>query len=274
MRTTRSCGADKRTGDEEAGPVTTPTVRDALLDAALPFWETEAEIARRFFARGPSREDHIFWLRAQLWRELHPADGYYSGVQKELSHLAELFPRIGIDVDRHQFGSLWKELLEEFNHYVSFSDILESLTGAPVKPDELIELPASVTLGAVRHRYATSGNLLDSAAVHFTDNGGGRVYREGAKLSGGPLEDAIAKAMRAVHDDHEAHLQEAYAMAAGRVSNDDDLERMIVAIVDISHHRLAMRREMFRDAMSADEIEAFVAATRNALADGTYCGER
>lgn len=36
-----------------------------LIAAALPFWEAEAEIVRRFFKRKPSRDAQIFWLRAQ-----------------------------------------------------------------------------------------------------------------------------------------------------------------------------------------------------------------
>jgi hypothetical protein len=43
-------------------------VEQELIAAALPYWETEAAIVRRFFANNPSREDHIFWLKAQLWK--------------------------------------------------------------------------------------------------------------------------------------------------------------------------------------------------------------
>ena len=39
----------------------------ALADAAWPYWEAEGEIARRFFAKATD-EDHIFYLRAQLWK--------------------------------------------------------------------------------------------------------------------------------------------------------------------------------------------------------------
>jgi hypothetical protein len=47
----------------------------ALIGTALPYWEVEAAIVRRFFKSKPKREDHIFWLKAQLWKELHPVDG-------------------------------------------------------------------------------------------------------------------------------------------------------------------------------------------------------
>ena len=51
-----------------------------LIRNALPYWEVEATIVRRFFKSKPTREDHIFWLKAQLWKELHPVDGYFTGL--------------------------------------------------------------------------------------------------------------------------------------------------------------------------------------------------
>ena len=30
-----------------------------LIDVAYPYWETEAAIARRFFRRKPTREQHV-----------------------------------------------------------------------------------------------------------------------------------------------------------------------------------------------------------------------
>ena len=57
------------------------SVEQELIATAPPYQEVEAAIVRRFFARKPSREDHIFWLKAQLWKDLHPVDGYFTGLQ-------------------------------------------------------------------------------------------------------------------------------------------------------------------------------------------------
>jgi hypothetical protein len=113
-----------------------------LVDAALPYWEAEGEIAKRFFASKPSREDQIYWLKAQVWKELHPVDGYFNGIHKELSRLTDLFPQVDAGVDRHDFGFALRQIVEEFNHYVLFADILQFLTGAPVGPAETVQLPA------------------------------------------------------------------------------------------------------------------------------------
>ena len=66
------------------------SIEQELIATAVPYWEVEATIVRRFFASKPSREDHVFWLKAQLWKELHPVDGYFTGLQKELNDLARI----------------------------------------------------------------------------------------------------------------------------------------------------------------------------------------
>ena len=69
-----------------------------LTDAAWPYWEAEAEIAKRFYAKA-TNEDHVFYLRAQLWKELNPVDGYFNGLHRELTSLVEKFPKVGKEID-------------------------------------------------------------------------------------------------------------------------------------------------------------------------------
>ena len=64
-----------------------------LIDAAWPYWECEAEIAKRFYAKA-SDEDHIFYLRAQLWKELNPVDGFFNGLHKELKDAVDMYPKV------------------------------------------------------------------------------------------------------------------------------------------------------------------------------------
>ena len=51
-------------------------IESRLTDTAWPYWEAEGEIARRFYATA-TPDDHAFYLRAQLWKELNPVDGYF-----------------------------------------------------------------------------------------------------------------------------------------------------------------------------------------------------
>jgi hypothetical protein len=241
-----------------------------LIDAALPYWEAEGEIAKRFFAAQPSREDQIYWLKAQVWKELHPVDGYFNGIHKELSRLTDLFPKVDVEVDRHEFGFSLRQIVEEFNHYVLFADILEFLTGAPVGPSETVQLPAEKTLGDTRRRYVSGGNPVDAAAVLFTEGGGARLFREGAKIHGGELEHKIAHAMKVIYDDERDHFREAALQAAAVIHSEADLERIVAAIVDVSSARVEMRREMFRNAMTAQEINAFVNRIKMEIMGGNF----
>ena len=230
-------------------------VERELIRTALPYWETEAHITRRFFNGKPSREDHIFWLKAQLWKELHPVDGYFTGIQKELSQLVALFPRIDKDIDRHRYHYLLQQMTQEFNHYVLMADALQYLLGHPISAENTFQLPQEKKLAELRRGYANSGSPVDKAAVLVTEGGGARMFREGRKLDGGPLERMIAKAMEVIYQDEKNHYKEAAREAARAVKNRPDLLRMKKAIREISQQRVHMRNEMFRQPLTTEEIK-------------------
>jgi hypothetical protein len=225
-----------------------------LIATALPYWETEAAIVRRFFARKPSREDHIFWLKAQLWKELHPVDGYFTGLQKELTDLAARFPEIDKTIDRRKYHALLEQLTQEFNHYVLMADVLEYLLGHPISADDTFQLPQEKRLGDVRRAYSRSGSPVERAAVLVTEGGGARMFREGRKLQGGRLEKMIAAAMNVIYRDEKNHYKEAASEAARTVRGKADLAAMKRAIQAVSLQRVYMRNEMFKQPLSEEEI--------------------
>ena len=127
-------------------------VKKALIDTAYPYWEAEAEIAKRFYAKA-TKDDHVYYLRAQLWKELHPVDGYFNGLHRELANLVDMFPRVERDVDRHHFHYLMLQLTQEFNHYVVLADILEHLLGRKITAGDTIQLAEEKKPGGQeRHR--------------------------------------------------------------------------------------------------------------------------
>jgi hypothetical protein len=235
-------------------------VEHELIATALPYWEAEAAIVRRFFKSKPSREDHIFWLKAQLWKELHPVDGYFTGLQKELNSLIASFPDIDKSINRHQYHALLQQLTQEFNHYVLMADVLEYLLGHPVSAEDTFQLPQEKKLGDLRRAYANSGSAVDKAAVLVTEGGGARMFREGRKLSGGRLEKMIAGAMEVVYQDEKNHYKEAAREAASAVGNKQDLARMKKTIHEVSLQRVYMRNEMFKQPLTDKEIESCLAA--------------
>jgi hypothetical protein len=231
-------------------------VEQQLIGFALPYWDAEATIVRRFFKSKPTREDHIFWLKAQLWKELHPVDGYFSGLQKELNTLVESFPEIDKTIGRHRYHSLLEQLTQEFNHYVLMADVLEYLLGHPVSVEDTFQLPQEKKLGDMRRAYANSGSAVDKAAVLVTEGGGARMFREGRKLKGGRLERMIASAMEVIYQDEKNHYKEAARQAAGVVRNKQDLARMKKAVHEVSLQRVYMRNEMFKEPLTGNQIRS------------------
>lgn len=242
-------------------------VETRLLAAAWPWWEAEAAIARRFFAKA-SPEDHVFYLRAQLWKELNPVDGYFNGLHRELANLVEAFPEIDRTLDRRDFHFRLTQLADEFNHYVLLADLFEHLVGRKIDPSDTVQLPEEKALGDLRRAYAESGSAVDRAAVGFTEGGGARLFREGAALTGGDLARRTAAAMRVIYDDERGHCAEMAKEAAALVGAPADLERMCAAVEAISAQRVRMRAEMFRGAMTDPEVSGFVARARAAFEAG------
>jgi hypothetical protein len=231
-------------------------IEQDLIATVLPYWEAEATIVRRFFKQRPTREDHIFWLKAQLWKELHPVDGYFTGLQKELSNLAARFPEIDKTIDRHRYHSVLEQLTQEFNHYVLMADVLEYLLGHPVSAEDTFQLPQEEKLGAIRRAFVNSGSLVDKAAVLVTEGGGARMFREGKKVKGGRLERMIASAMEVIYQDEKNHYKEAAREAARVVQNRQDLARMKEAAREVSIQRVYMRNEMFKEPLTSEELES------------------
>lgn len=240
-----------------------PDYEQQLIDTAWPYWEAEAEIARRFFAKA-TKDDHIFYLRAQLWKELNPVDGFFNGLHRELSGLVDMFPRVDREIDRHDYHFLLLQLVQEFNHYVMLADIFEHLMGRPISPDDTVQLAEEKRLGEVRRGYVAQSDPLLNAAVGFTEGGGARLFQVGKDLKGSEVNEMTAKAMQTIYDDEHDHYMEQAKEAVSHIRSAADLKRMQEAVRAISEQRVWMRAEMFRGAMGRAEIEAFIEENRRA----------
>ena len=235
--------------------------KNALIDSAWPYWECEAEIAKRFFAKA-SKEDHIFYLRAQLWKELHPVDGFFNGLHKELKQIVDMYPQIDKDIDRHEYHFQLLQLVQEFNHYVLLADVFEFLIGGPISPEDTNQLPEEKKLGDLRRNYVNKNDPLLNAAVGFTEGGGARLFREGKQLEGNKINELTAKAMQIIYDDEHDHYMEQIKTAIQHIVTPEDLKQIKEAVINISEQRVWMRAEMFRNAMTKEEIKIFIKETR------------
>ena len=232
-------------------------IEETLVDVAWPYWECEGEIARRYY-QDATEDDHAFYLRAQLWKELHPVDGFFNGLHRELKELVDRFPEIDKSIDRHEYHFLLTQLTEEFNHYVMLADILEHVMGRPIAAEDTVQLQEEKKLGDLRRSYVN--DELTRAAVGFTEGGGARLFREGAKLSGSTVNDMTAKAMNIIYEDEKDHYAEQAKICVNLINTEEELTRMKDAIQDISAQRVAMRAEMFPGAMTDAEIKTFIEA--------------
>lgn len=232
-------------------------IEETLVDVAWPYWECEGEIAKRYYQYA-TEDDHAFYLRAQLWKELHPVDGFFNGLHRELKELVDRFPEVDKSIDRHEYHFLLTQLTEEFNHYVMLADILEYVMGRPIAAEDTVQLKEEKMLGDLRRSYVN--DELTRAAVGFTEGGGARLFREGAKLSGSTVNDMTAKAMSIIYEDEKDHYAEQAKICVDLINTEKDLTRMKDAIQDISAQRVAMRAEMFPGAMTDAEIKTFITA--------------
>ena len=88
---------------------------DRLVAAARPFWEAEAEIARRFFAGPPSREAWIRYLRSAVYKELNPTigygptDGYANALHMAFAEIVEGFRGLDAGGDRRRMLGALKD---------------------------------------------------------------------------------------------------------------------------------------------------------------------
>jgi len=229
-----------------------------LIDRATPYWDAEAEIARRFY-RAATPDAHVFYLRAQIWKELNPVDGFFNGLHRELVKAVDLFPRVGRRIDRHDYLFLLQQLVAEYSHYVMLADILEHLLGRKMTRRDTVQLPEEKKLGDIRRRYVRRGGPIGKAAVGLTEGGGAALFRVGAKLKGSALNRMTAQAMKVIWDDEKDHYIEQGRVAARLVGNRKDMKKMCAAIEEVSLQRVWMRNEMFAEPMSRDALEKYIA---------------
>ena len=241
------------------------TVMQKLIDTATPYWDAEAEIARRFY-KTAKPADHAFYLRAQLWKELNPVDGFFNGLHRELTKAVADFPKVGRTIDRHDYLYLLDQLVSEYNHFVMLADILEHVQKRKLTKRDLRQLPQEKKLGDIRRRYVTKGGAIGKAAVGFTEGGGAALFRVGAKLQGIAINQMTARAMKVIWNDEKDHYIEQAKIAARLIKTKKDMAAMQKAMIDVSAQRVWMRNEMFREPMKVAEIEAFIVRRRKKAA--------
>ncbi len=235
-----------------------------LVDLATPYWETEAELTRRFFSSKPTKEVWVRYLSAAVYKELNPVigygptDGYACGLHMEFSRLVDGFGKVDDGMDRRGFHHRLEQMTEEFMHYTVLAEVLEDILGRPLRPGDAEQLPEDDKLNKLRHRYVNSGSAAVRAVMELTEGGGTATFREGAKLTGGDFETKLAAAFKVIADDEDGHVDHAADDLNGIVETEEEFVAAKNALLAVSMQRLHMRNEMFSDSMSREELEAYL----------------
>lgn len=240
------------------------TYAQDLVDLATPYWETEAELTRRFFASEPSKEVWTRYLKAAVYKELNPVigygptEGFANGLHMEFSKLVDRFEGVDAGIDRRQFHARLEQMTEEFMHYAVLAEVLEDLLGRPLTRDDPVQLAEDDKLNKMRHGYVNSDNAAVRAVMELTEGGGTATFREGAKLTGGEFETRLAAAFKVIADDEDGHVDHAADDLKGVVETPEDFKAAKTALLDVSMQRLHMRNEMFSEPMSRAELDAYL----------------
>jgi hypothetical protein len=238
----------------------------ALVAAARPYWNAEAELTRRFFRSKPDKKKLIRYLRAAVYKELNPVIGYgpskgfANGLHMEFAEIIDDFRRLDRSVGRRDMLGRLRMMSEEFEHYVVLAEVLEFMLGRKLRPSDARQLPEDRKLNAMRRRYVASGDRRLKVVMGLTEGGGSSSFREAAKLKGGEFERRLANAMKIIHVDEKDHYQDAAREAARLIRRRADFERMKKALVEISRQRVEMRYEMFSKPIPRTELERMLRA--------------
>ena len=119
---------------------------EGLAELGKRYWAGEAEIVSAFFERPHTKEEHLRWLRLQVYKEMYGSGllanpgGIILGL---VERLWEQHAKLESQVGREEFLHTSLVLHQEFSHYAMFADLLEELSGEKI---DFQELPKYQTL--------------------------------------------------------------------------------------------------------------------------------
>jgi len=191
-----------------------------LIGAAAPYWAGEAEVFRAYWDwEKRTRETDRRWLMLQCYKEvwgsgLAPLDkGIFLAPAQQL---VAAFPKIDIEIDRHEVLDIAEGLWAEFLHYCAFADAHDALAapGEPKLNPHAIKAgwKEDLVLTELRFAHKRENAKLGERATRFTEGGYCTLFSEGMKLAGrgdgphGRANRLIAEACAKVYDDEFGHM--------------------------------------------------------------------
>lgn len=236
-----------------------------LNNLAESFWAGEAEIAREFLMNAKNPADHIHWLQHQCYRELRGPgllDRPSSRTRWVVDNIADGLPAAETVEGRERLRYQLHQIAEEFDHFKLYADILQDITGEPVKMEDItgLTLPSDKVIEALRVKLYAENERLARLAYDFTEGGGaGIFYAQGALETNDPLLLRIKAAGRYIYDDEVPHGQYGVSGIELSLTTAEDFHAIREMIVEICRERLRMRAEMHDTTMSEQRIDEIAA---------------
>ena len=151
------------------------------------------------------------------------------------------------------------QLLEEFQHFKYYADILEGITGEPVRMKDLqdLHLPSDERLEAMRDKLLAEDKKLAHLAFSFTEGGGAGIFYAGATIetNGDPILVKIRDAGKTIYNDEVGHYEHNAGGVELGIESEQEYEQVKEMIIEVCQERLRMRSEMHGMTMSEERIQ-------------------
>jgi hypothetical protein len=232
-------------------------VKKILTEILATYAAGNAEIVQTYFNRPRSREQDIAWLKCQAARELTTA-------WKFLDNLKDLQPKFEKELKRRDYENLARAFSEELEHYRLFVTILEEEFGEKIDVDELLTLgvwsdnerfPENTKKARYEKELRASGDEMGKIALGIGEGGGSGWLIGLSRITGGKLEQRIARAAKEICGDEMFHGPIHIAAAARRIKTREQLETARSVLAQYLKYHLRMKNEQFGNPLSKERLE-------------------
>lgn len=239
-----------------------------LIDAAAPYWAGEAAVFEAYWSwERRTRESDLAWLNHQCFKEIWGSGVADKNLGLFLGPLEELkaaFPKIDVEVDRHEVLGLAEALWAEFAHYCAFADAHDGLLlpGEPkINPGQLKWWKEDETLANMRYGHIDRHGSLGRRAARFTEGGYCTLFSAGMQLKDHPTpgheraDRLIAEACSKVYDDEFGHMLKGIAGLDAEGLTDAEWKTLADISVEQLHYRILMRNAQFGRPLEGPRLE-------------------
>jgi hypothetical protein len=222
--------------------------KDKIESSLQYYWGGTKELVERYFSKPRPIEKDLDWIRVTLYKEIH-------SVPRILPQVTDLYDKIDVEIDRHQYEDIAYELADEVKHYRLLADIFDWASGQKISPRECAPSPQQKKLEELRDKKA-SPLWKDLYLIPHLNVSHECVFASVMKdITGGELEKKIASAYEEIYRDEIHHYQLGWREIEAVNLTSEDLEKVIAAHLKIARQYLVMRNELFNLALPEERIQ-------------------